>query len=159
MTNELVEHENEAFKARGEGDFPTAISLYEKIVAKQPDWEHGQAFYDLAGCYEEIGDSGKAEENYHRPLDIQPTYYIFLSGYASFLSRFREPEKAFNAYLELLKVETETVPLSWTSENEQMVDDIKANLFSLGEKLGWKKESVKSRIANIQATGENHVDC
>jgi tetratricopeptide (TPR) repeat protein len=148
MTNPLVEYEKNAFDARRNKNFQVAISLYEKIVVENPNWEHGEAFYNLAGCYEDIGELEKAEENYLNALNIQPEYYIFVGGYASFLYQFSEPQTAFDWYLKLLKIEKENKPLEWTSENQWQLDDIKINLFALGEKLDWSKDEVETRIAN-----------
>ncbi len=151
MTNPLVEYEKNAFDARSNKNFQVAISLYEKIVMENPNWEHGEAFYNLAGCYEDIGELEKAEENYLNALNIQPEYYIFADGYASFLYRFGEPQIAFNWYLKLLKIETDSKPLVWSDENQRQLDNIKVSLFALGEKLGWNKDEVETRIAKYLA--------
>lgn len=87
MRNELVELETKAFFARDRGDFGEAIKNLEELVRINPQWEHGEALYNLAGCYEDIGDLHKAKANYLRALEIQPDYYMFVEGYSSFLER------------------------------------------------------------------------
>lgn len=143
MTNPLVKYESEAFEARRKKDFQVAISLYEKIVSENPNWEHGQAFYDLAGCYWDIGEIEKAEKNYLRALNIQPNYYIFVGGYASFLYRFGKPETAFDWYLKLLKIETDI-----SSDGNPQIENVNKGLFALGEKLGWNKDAVEKRVTD-----------
>jgi len=147
MENQLIKYEKDALEAMNNQDFQLAISLFEEIVKQNPNWEHGQAFYDLAGCYEDTGQLEKAKENYVQALKIQPDYSIFVGGYASFLYQFGEPQVAFDWYLKLLKIETENKPLEWTSENQRQLDNIKVGLFALGEKLGWSKDEVETRIA------------
>ncbi len=53
----LVKLEKYALEAMNRGDYRQAIALYSEIVERNPYWEHGQAFYDLAGCYWDIGES------------------------------------------------------------------------------------------------------
>lgn len=60
----------------------------------------------LAQCYEDIGSLELAEENYRAALKYESMNNIFLGGYASFLYLHGKPEEAFNAYLDLLVVET-----------------------------------------------------
>lgn len=142
MTNPLAEYEKEAFEARGRKEYQRAISLYEKIVKENPKWEHGQAFCNLAGCYEDIGELEKAEKNYLAALNIQPEYYIFVANYAAFLYLHKEPQIAFDWYLKLLKIE-----INISSAENQQLDNIKTALLELGEKLGWSKDRVQTQIA------------
>jgi|ANMQ01.1.fsa_nt_gi tetratricopeptide (TPR) repeat protein len=93
MRCELVELEKKAFLARDRGDLGEAIESLEELVRINPQWEHGEAFFNLAQCYEEIGDLQKAKANYLRALEIQPDYYIFIEGYAAFLKHYGNVEK------------------------------------------------------------------
>jgi tetratricopeptide (TPR) repeat protein len=149
MTNPLVEYETQAFEARNRGDFESAILLYEKIVNQNPNWEHGQAYYDLAGCYWDIGEIEKAKENYLRALNIQPLYYIFVGGYAAFLFEFGEPQIAFDWYLKLLKIESEFTGIGGVRNPDlEGMKQTKLGLIRLGEKMGWDKNEVETRIAD-----------
>ena len=87
MNNHLVELETLAFHARDRGELGDEIEKLEELVRINPQWEHGEAIYNLAGCYEEIGDLQKAKANYLRALEIQPDYYIFVEGYEGFSDR------------------------------------------------------------------------
>jgi hypothetical protein len=135
MTNPLVEYERQAFNARDQGDFRTAIMLYEKIAKENPNWEHGQVYYDLAGCYEDIGDLQKAEENYLRALEIQPNYYIFVGGYAGFLDRHGDPRAAFDFFAKLFR-----------DGDAPGLDSIKSKLYILGEQIGWTEDEVETLL-------------
>ena len=143
--NELVKLETDALAAMNSGEFRLAISLYEKIVNENPNWEHGQAFYNLAGCYEYIGDIKAAETNYLRALSIAPKNWYFVGGYADFLDQYGDLKAAFDWYLKLLRIESESKPVTWTVENQKVLDDIKLTLYGLGEKLGWNKDEVDRR--------------
>jgi len=143
----LVKLEKYALEAMNRKDYRHAIALYKEIISQNPGWEHGQAFYDLAGCYEDIGNLEKAKENYLRALEIQPNYHIFVGGYAGFLDQYGDPREAFELYLKLLRLETEFKPLEWGPENQQQIDRIKSNLYVLGARLGWNQDDVEKVIA------------
>jgi tetratricopeptide (TPR) repeat protein len=49
---------------RGAERYADAIPHYEKFVAKKP-WDVGM-LYDLANCYEKMGDTAKAVPAYER---------------------------------------------------------------------------------------------
>jgi tetratricopeptide (TPR) repeat protein len=132
MMEHLVELEKKALQAMNLGDFTHAIKLYEEIVRENPQWEHGQAFYDLALCYENIGDLQKAEENYLRALEIQPKYYIFVGGYAEFLEQHGDPRAAFEFFAKLFR-----------DGDAPDLDIIKSKLHILGARIGWKDDEVK----------------
>src|SRR2546426_1005955 len=99
MESDLVKLETEALASRNAGDQKRAVELLSAIVTEQPDWEHGEAFCDLAGCYEDLGEFDKAEESYRRAIDYGPANPYFWGGYASFLYLHRDPQTAFDAHL------------------------------------------------------------
>jgi tetratricopeptide (TPR) repeat protein len=149
MNTNLRELEREAFEARERGDFRKAITLYEKIAQESPNWEHGQIFYDLAGCYEDTNDLPKAEENYQRALHIQPTFYIFVEGYASFLYRKGELGSAFDWYLNALKIELRSRPSKVDPPHDQRLVRFRDIIHSLGARLGLSPDEVEEKILGI----------
>ncbi|MGY8637240.1 tetratricopeptide repeat protein [Bradyrhizobium sp. 14AA] len=82
---DLLELEQRARNAMNAGRLKEAATLYAKIVAQDPGWEHGEALHSLAGCYEDLGELVLAEECYRRALSYEPENPTFIGGLASFL--------------------------------------------------------------------------
>ena len=99
-------------------------------------------FYDLANCYEDLGRLELAEECYYAALRYQPSYDIFLGGLASFLYLHGKPEKAFSAYLEVLKVDKK-------NKCKDGIERCVIGLKALGEKMGWPETAVTEKINQI----------
>lgn len=135
----LVELEQRALNLRNSGRLEEAAELFAKIVEDQPDWEHGLGFYNLATCYEELGRLKQAQEGFMAALQYEPENTIFLGGLASFLYLHGEPEKAFEAHLQLLKLEK-------MAGNVADVESLKTPLRALGEKMGLSQIEVTDRI-------------
>jgi tetratricopeptide (TPR) repeat protein len=64
MTNDLIDLERRGLDLRNAGRLREAAELFSRIVEEQPDWEHGTGFYDLAVCYEDLGEIQLAEQAY-----------------------------------------------------------------------------------------------
>lgn len=137
--NHLVELERRALDLQNSGKPQEAAELFSAIVKERPDWEHGMGFYNLAGCYEDLGRLELAEECYYAALRYQPAYDVFLGGLASFLYLHGKPEKAFNAYLEVLKV-------CKKNNSENGVERCITGLKELGKKMGWPETVVTEKI-------------
>ncbi len=99
-------------------------------------------FHNLAQCYEDLGQLELAEECYNAALRYEPANPIFLGGLASFLYLHGEPEKAFDAYLEVLEVEK-------VNKAERGVESSTIALKALGKKIGLPEASVTERINRI----------
>lgn len=138
--NHLVDIERRALDLQNSGQTEEASELFSAIVEEQPDWEHGMGFYNLAGCYEDLGRLELAEKCYYTALRYQPNYDVFLGGLASFLYLHGEPEKAFSAYLEVLKV-------SKGNNDEDGVERCITGLIALGKKVGWSEATVFEKIS------------
>jgi len=143
MRNILAEYESQAYQARSESNFDRAIDLYEKIIQENPGWEHGEAYLNLASCYEANGNIEKAEENYLNALRIQPDYYIFVGGYASFLDKYGEPRMAFDWYLKLFNIEKE---MTGSDSVQSLAGRIEHRLFELGAALGMRDDEIVELI-------------
>jgi tetratricopeptide (TPR) repeat protein len=143
MNHHLIDLERRALGFQNSGQFEEAAKLFSAIVKEQPDWEHGTGFYNLAGCYEDLGKLELAEECYNAALRYEPANPYFLGGLASFLCLHGEPEKAFNAYLELRRVEK-------MNRNEKEVESLTTPLMVLGKKMGLSESEVTERINTMR---------
>jgi|GEM_PF-1700129 len=139
----LIDLEQRALGFRMAGNIEEAAKLFSALVEEQPDWEHGIGFYDLAGCYEDLGKLELAEECYNAALRYEPANPYFLGGIASFLYLHREPEKAFAAYLELLRV-------AKVNKDEKEVESLITPLKALGKKMGLSEAAVIERINTVR---------
>src|SRR5262245_22463152 len=105
MSSHLVDIERRALEARNlAGDIRKAAEL-ATIVKEQPGWDHGSATYNLACCYEDLGELSLAEQYFREALQYEPENSIFLGGLASFLYLHGDPAVAFDCHLALLKVD------------------------------------------------------
>jgi tetratricopeptide (TPR) repeat protein len=142
MNRHLVDLEQRALDFRNSGHIEEAAELFSSIVKEQPDWEHGMGFYNLACCYEDLGQLELAEECYNAALRYEPGNTMYLGGLASFLYLHGEPEKAFNAYLEVLKLEK-------LDRHEKQIETLKIPLKVLGKKMGLSEAAITERINRI----------
>lgn len=144
MKDHLVELERKALAEKSNGELSKAAVLYSRIVEQRPDYEHGMAYYNLAGCYEDLGEIGKARESYERALEYGRDDPIILGGYASFLFLYGEPEEAFENFLELIALEK-------NASNQTATETIKIALHELGRKIGMSEQMVDTRIRSVLA--------
>jgi Flp pilus assembly protein TadD len=105
VKTDLRELEEQALALMNRGEKAKATELFKAIIRKRPDWENGEAFYDVAGCQEDLGELDKASENYRRALEYEPRNPYFLGGYASFLYLHGDPRSAFEQHLRLWEIE------------------------------------------------------
>jgi tetratricopeptide (TPR) repeat protein len=139
MQNELLRLEKEALDAMNAGRLREAVELFTKIVEQRPDFEHGLTWQSLAGCHENLGELEQAERCYLRGLQYGPEDVYILGGYASFLYLHGEPQKAFEAYLSLLKVEHRI-------GDSQGEEKTMLGLKELAKKLGLTEQELSERI-------------
>jgi Flp pilus assembly protein TadD len=142
MSHRLIDLERRALDSQNSGRLNEAAELFTAIVKEQPDWEHGQGFYSLACCYEDLGRLELAEECYNAALRFAPANPYFLGGLASFLYLHGEPEKAFNAYLTLLEVDR-------IDRDQAGVESSTIALRALGQKMGLSEAAVTEKINKI----------
>ena len=105
LADELIQLEQLALKLRHAGKAVEAVDYFKQLLERQPDWEHGDGWYNLAMCYEELGNTADAEACYRRALTYDPKNAIFLGGFASFLYLHGDVDAAIRAYVELLEIE------------------------------------------------------
>ncbi len=143
MKRGLISIEKKGITALNKGDFKSAVEYFSKICAEQPDFEHGMCFYHIACAYEELGNSDLARVNFENSLKYDSGDYIRLGGYASFLYLHDAPEKAFNIYLKLLKIEV-------TENKEDYVNNTIIALKELGKKIGLSEADVMQQVESIK---------
>ncbi|MEJ7712990.1 MAG: tetratricopeptide repeat protein [Pyrinomonadaceae bacterium] len=116
--------------------------MFSVILEQNPDYEHGRGFYNLASCYEDLGEYEKAEQHYRRALEYNFEDPILLGGYASFLYLHGDPELAFKAYLNLLRLDR-----SGGSEKDAELAILA--LRELGKRVGLTDRDVTEKIEEI----------
>ena len=132
MKSHLITLDRKARELRNAGCLAEAAELFAAIVKEQPDWEHGTAFYNLAGCYEDLGELTLAEQCYRDALRYEPRNPHFVGGFASFLYLHGDADKALESYLTLLEIES-------AAGNQMGVDAATTALQALRKKMGVSK--------------------
>jgi Flp pilus assembly protein TadD len=128
MKYQLIEIEEKALALQRSGQLREAIEQFAAIAKEQPDWEHGTVFYHLACCYEDLSEFSSAEQSYRNALVYQPKNPIFLGGLASFLYLHGDPAAAFEAYRNLLEIESR-------SGNQKGIQAAETALKALGGRI------------------------
>ena len=129
IMDDLVWIEREAMQHRKDGNVSEAVRLYRQLLAQQPDWENGLGFYNLASCYEVLGEISSARSAYLKALVFAPQDTAILGGYASFLLRYGSPEEALDAHFRLLRAR---VP----REKRKDLESTTKTILELAEKTG-----------------------
>jgi len=143
MKSHLIEVERQALQLRNAGQLKEAAELFAAIVKEQPDWEHGTAFYNLACCYEDLGELALAEKSYRDALRYEPKNPYFIGGLASYLYLHGDTDEAFATYLTLLQIER-------TSGNQRGIEMATTALQSLGKKLGLSEKTLAEQIGGTK---------
>ncbi len=92
----LIKLERLALYYGRRGRLLKSAKLFSQIIAKCPDWAHGNSQYSLACCYEDLGRLDDARQRYIEALKIEPGNPYFLGGYTSFLYLHGDPAEAYN---------------------------------------------------------------
>ena len=129
--------------------FERAIELFSAIVQQQPDWEHGICYYELGICYEELENLKEAERCFRKALSYDPNYYLYLAALASFLYLHGDSREAFNAHLDLIKIDAR-------NRDQRGMEKAQVALRALGKKLGMADEEVLENIRRVINQGERH---
>jgi tetratricopeptide (TPR) repeat protein len=85
----LRDIEAKAFEAQYAGDYAAAIGHWLNLVRRQPNWESGNPYYNLANCYFEMGRIAEAEEAYRKAADIAPEDDMFVDALNSLIEARR----------------------------------------------------------------------
>ena len=135
MRSELVHLEQQALALMNAGQMDRASKLWLTIINEEPSWEHGEALYNLASCYEDLGNLTSAKQCYTDALNYGPQNTIFWGAYASFLYLHGDPREAFEAYIKVLQLDT------------CQYDDLMVALRTLANKLGLSNQELQDHIA------------
>ncbi len=143
IASHIIDIEQKALALQRNGQLKEAAKLFAMIIEEQPDWEHGTAFYNLACCYEDLGELSSAEKYYRDALRYDSKNPYFLGGLASFLYIHGENDKAFAAYLKLLEIER-------ANGDQRGIETTTTAVRSLGKKMGLSEEALLSRISTTK---------
>jgi len=80
LEKQAKEYYDEALKAHKNGDITQAITLYAKAIYTKPDF--AKAHNNLGVAYEQNRNRERAEQEYHRAIEIDSTYSIALQNLA-----------------------------------------------------------------------------
>lgn len=138
----LGEMENMGFKLRDSGHYSEAISVFEKIIAENPNYEWGSCFAHIAQCYDRLSDYEKAKEFYLKSIEYDDTDEYRVGNYACFLYLHGDPKEAFKWSLYLLYLEKRT-----NSGRKTTLEDLNA----LAKKIGLSDEEVHKLINDKDA--------
>ena len=97
--------EAEGLKLMNSDDYKGALKCFQAIVDKNPNFEFGACYYDIACCFEELGELDKARENYLKAIEYNDEDTIRLGGYASFLYLYSTAEEALEWHIKYFKLE------------------------------------------------------
>ena len=94
------------------GEFLAAVGLHDRAVrfflkAIDRDPYYLLALGELAGCYESVGDFGKAAMYYQKTLALSPDDRVYKLDYITFLLKSGTPDKAEEVLLDALKTHPE----------------------------------------------------
>lgn len=135
MSENLRDIERRARFLQREGKLSEAISLFMQILRVNEGWEHGLCCFEVASCYEELGNTAMAYQYFKRSLAFEPESDLFLSGLASFLYVHGTPSEAFDTHLEL-------VGLLARHRSDDRLSVARTALQELGKKLGMSDVQV-----------------
>jgi Tfp pilus assembly protein PilF len=125
-----------------------AVPLLKQIISVDPAWSHGAAHYNLAGCYEDVGEIENARVHYEEALRISPGNDLFMGGYASFLYLHGMPREALTAHLRLIEAYS-------INDLENEVAAVRPALVALAKKLDWSDVQLEQEVAAARARGRS----
>jgi len=94
------------------GEFLSAVGLHDRAVrfflkAIEKDPYYLLALGELAGCYESVGDFGKATLYYQKTLALSPDDRVYKLDYITFLLKSGTPDEGERVLLDALKTHPE----------------------------------------------------
>jgi len=137
--DELMAIEQRAIQLQTHGQYLDAIPLWEELVAAAPKWDHGSAWHSLAACCEDAGEFQEAEVAYLRAIEIEPSNWIYIGGYASFLYLHGEANEAFEQHLRLIRTKLADGVADAQNRFQPVLDE-------LGRRLGLNQPELDRRI-------------
>ena len=96
--NVLIELDRQAQELQNAGEYEKAIPVLLELIKMRPDYEHGMPYYNLACCYEDIGQYQQAKDFYKKALEHENSS-IYLGGFAEHLYYHGAAKEALEIYL------------------------------------------------------------
>lgn len=140
MTKNLIELEGLALSHMQKNEFDIAADLLNELILQAPDWEHGNAHYNLACCYEELGQIDNASLHYLRALNLESKNPYFLGGYATFLYLYGDPAQALETYFQYIES---------VNCRQSEIDEVMPTLIELAIRANLPRELVDNRIHQL----------
>lgn len=131
---------NSAIKKIRQKQYKYATDELKAICMIQPDYECGYAYYNLARALHKLEKCSDASNAYLAAIKQDSKNEIFWGGYASFLFLHGNPQEAFNAYLQLYRIER---------ENMMNTDDTLIGIKELAQQLKLSDAELKKRLKNL----------
>ncbi len=136
---QLIEREQRGLDLMLRGRCAEAAKEFERILSVEPEWEDGEGLFNLACCYEDIGQLDKALRAYQAAIQCNPNDPHFLGGHAAFLYLHGHPKEAFDEHVKLLR-------LFRQYGDEPGLERVLLALRSLGSKLGYTSGEIEARV-------------
>lgn len=99
--NSLLDLEQKALAKRREGKPKEALATWLQLASLDPNWEHGMAYHEISGCFEELGDYQQANNYLEKALSNDPTNEMFMGAKASLEYLHGDPKEALELFLRL----------------------------------------------------------
>ncbi|MEZ5901335.1 MAG: tetratricopeptide repeat protein [Hyphomicrobiaceae bacterium] len=135
--------EAKALSCQSSGDWKRAVELFEAIVAQQPDWEHGLAWSNLAGCYEELNELPAARNAYEQAMKFSRRDLMIWGNFASFLFLHGDIKEAFDEHLRLYGAAVQ-------GGDADTAQTVILALQTLAPKLGWTNEDIDLQLSRAR---------
>ncbi len=133
-----------------EGDYETAIKLYNKAVVLNPTTDLAM---EIGSCYQRMGDLEKAMDSYGFALDLDPNNIAARSALATACVGNWEYEEAIDhAKLVLEKDETNSSALATMAISYGLLDDplLYKQYKELAVQNGYKEEKITSTVDTLK---------
>ena len=144
-SRELIDRENRAMAYIETGDNEKAAAEYEALLQEFPEWHNGRGWYNLAGCYEDLGRLKEAESAYRRGIPYDPNNPLLVGGLASFLCVHGNARESYEQHLKLLSINSQ-------NGDEGAAADNRLVLRELGKRLGLSDGSIEQAIVSVTQT-------
>lgn len=104
MINNLNEAISEVESLRDSNRLEESIDLLQQVLEQQPDWEHGDGWYDLSCMLSQVGKNQEAIECIERALTHQSGHPVFKIHLVDLLSKYGDADIAFQTFLEEVRL-------------------------------------------------------
>lgn len=105
-----------------------AKPLYEELVRRVPNWEHGRGSYELGLCYEKLGMFPEALEQFQHTNKIQPYNSFFLYKLAKAELTYGDLNSALARHIDLYILLQVEAPGPFANEVSRTIEELALQL-------------------------------